>query len=93
MVVLTRCTVLELLAIHPDHQGIGAGTALVQWGTKYADDHGLQAVVESTPKAVRCYEKCGFKVEIPEMDFGEDQAGRKKPVLPFLVREAETSLH
>ncbi|KAI1858229.1 hypothetical protein JX265_010897 [Neoarthrinium moseri] len=30
--------VLELLAVHPDYQRLGAGTALVTWGTKAADN-------------------------------------------------------
>ena len=30
--------VLELLAVHPDYQRLGAGTALVKWGTHAADD-------------------------------------------------------
>lgn len=34
--------VLELLAVHPDHQRLGAGTALVQWGIKSADKQGLK---------------------------------------------------
>jgi GNAT superfamily N-acetyltransferase len=33
--------VLELLAVLPDFQRQGAGTALVQWGTKVADERGL----------------------------------------------------
>lgn len=37
--------VLELLAVHPDYQRLGAGKALVQWGTKAADEQGLQVVL------------------------------------------------
>jgi GNAT superfamily N-acetyltransferase len=33
--------VLELLAVHPDYQRLGAGTALVKWGTKAADEQRL----------------------------------------------------
>lgn len=38
-------TVLELLAVHPDHQRLGAGTALVKWGTKAADEQGLKVMI------------------------------------------------
>ena len=34
--------VLELLAVHPEHQRLGAGKALVRWGTEAADKQGLQ---------------------------------------------------
>lgn len=34
--------VLELLAVHPEYQRLGAGTALVAWGTKAADETGLK---------------------------------------------------
>ncbi|OTB15228.1 hypothetical protein K445DRAFT_115203 [Daldinia sp. EC12] len=81
--------VLELLAVHPDYQRLGAGTALVEWGTKAADKQGLQAVVEGTPVARRLYEKCGLHAKIEEMHFGvgEGFAGRRKPKLIFMSRE------
>jgi GNAT superfamily N-acetyltransferase len=37
--------VLELLAVHPEYQLFGAGTALVQWGTKAADEQGLKVTI------------------------------------------------
>ncbi|KAI2636962.1 acyl-CoA N-acyltransferase [Hypomontagnella submonticulosa] len=85
--------VLELLAVHPDYQRLGAGTALVQWGTKAADEQRVKAVVEGTPAGRRCYEKCGFKPQIEEMrfDVGEEFKERKKPKLIFLTREPEPS--
>ncbi|KAI1456305.1 hypothetical protein F4805DRAFT_234426 [Annulohypoxylon moriforme] len=84
--------VLELLAIHPDFQRLGAGTALVKWGTKVADERGVKAVVEGTPAARRLYEQCGFRAKIEEMrfDVGEEFSGRRKPTLTFMVRDAES---
>ncbi|KAI0886506.1 uncharacterized protein GGS22DRAFT_114338 [Annulohypoxylon maeteangense] len=84
--------VLELLAVHPDYQRLGAGTALVKWGTKAADEQGIKAVVEGTPVARRLYEQSGFHAKIGEMRFdtGEEFAGRRKPNLIFMVREAES---
>ncbi|OTA55138.1 hypothetical protein K449DRAFT_425982 [Hypoxylon sp. EC38] len=81
--------VLELLAVHPDYQRLGAGTALVSWGTKAADKQGLKAVVEGTPIARHLYEQCGLHAEIEEMrfDVGEEFSGRRKPKLNFLTRE------
>lgn len=41
------CLVLDYLAVHPDHQRLGAGQALVKWGTDYADEHGLEVIFYS----------------------------------------------
>ncbi|KAI0420552.1 hypothetical protein F5X98DRAFT_11140 [Xylaria grammica] len=81
--------VLELLAVHPDYQGLGAGKALVEWGTAAADRLGIRAVVEGTPAGRRLYEKCGLRVEIEGMEFntGEEFAARAKPKLFFMTRE------
>ncbi|TGJ84210.1 hypothetical protein E0Z10_g4582 [Xylaria hypoxylon] len=81
--------VLELLAVHPGHWRLGAGTALVKWGTRAADGLGIRAIVEGTPAGRPLYEKCGLLVEIEEMrfDIGEDFAARAKPKLSFMTRE------
>jgi GNAT superfamily N-acetyltransferase len=39
---LTHEKVLELLAVHPEYQRLGAGGALVEWGTKRADEKGIK---------------------------------------------------
>ncbi|KAI0387572.1 hypothetical protein F5Y04DRAFT_7608 [Hypomontagnella monticulosa] len=85
--------VLELLAVHPDYQRLGAGTALVEWGTKAADEQGVKAVVEGTPAGRRCYEKGGFRPQIEEMrfDVGEEFKDRKKPKLVFMTREPQST--
>ncbi|KAI1348039.1 hypothetical protein F5Y01DRAFT_293341 [Xylaria sp. FL0043] len=82
--------VLELLAVQPDHQRLGAGTALVSWGVEASDRSQVKAVVEGTPAGRRLYEKCGFSAEIEEMifDTGEEFAERAKPKLVFMTRES-----
>lgn len=44
-----RGIVLEMLAVHPHFQRLGAGTALVKWGTNAADEQGLKV------KDVTCF--------------------------------------
>ena len=39
---------LDILTIDPKHQRKGIGNALVQWGTRKADELGVEAVVESS---------------------------------------------
>jgi N-acetylglutamate synthase-like GNAT family acetyltransferase len=42
---LKVCAVLELLAVHPDYQCLGAGTALVAFGTGVADEAGIKVCI------------------------------------------------
>ncbi|KAI0002717.1 hypothetical protein F4779DRAFT_603139 [Xylariaceae sp. FL0662B] len=83
--------VLEMLAVHPDFQRLGAGTALVKWGTRAADEQGLKAVVEGTPVARRLYDQCGLHTEVEEMrfDVGEWFTNRRMPKLIFMTREPQ----
>jgi GNAT superfamily N-acetyltransferase len=80
--------VLELLAVHPDYQRMGAGTALVTWGVQVSDKLQVKSVVEGTPAGRRVYEKCGLSAEIEEMRFDVDEefSDRAKPKLSFMTR-------
>ncbi|KAI6882387.1 hypothetical protein KC318_g16340 [Hortaea werneckii] len=51
---------LDILTIDPKHQRKGIGNALVQWGTRRADELGVEAVVESSVFGKDLYEKNGF---------------------------------
>ncbi|KAH9901901.1 hypothetical protein F4778DRAFT_781784 [Xylariomycetidae sp. FL2044] len=84
--------VLELLAVDPEYQGKGAGTALVEWGTGAADRQGIKSIVEATPAGRRVYEKCGLRAEIEEMQFdvGDEFSERTKPKLVFMTREPQS---
>lgn len=37
-----------MLAVRPGYRRLGAGTALVEWGTKAADEQGLQVTMKSS---------------------------------------------
>ena len=53
--------VLDILHTHPLHQGRGAGTELVKWGTDLADQQGLQCYLESSPAAYSLAKQCDFE--------------------------------
>jgi N-acetylglutamate synthase-like GNAT family acetyltransferase len=46
--MLKHRAVLELLAVHPDYQRLGAGRGLVTWGTKKADEIGVKVLVSNS---------------------------------------------
>ena len=52
---------IENIVVHPDHQGQGIGTAIVEdlYRTRSAETLFLDVVLENTD-AIRFYEKCGF---------------------------------
>ena len=51
---------LALLATSPRHQRLGAGTALIRWGTERADREGLPCWLEASPVGYATYVRCGF---------------------------------
>ena len=55
---------LEYLAVHPENQGRGIATALVQSGMKQAEELGLDIFVNATSKpGMLIYKKLGFEVK------------------------------
>ena len=51
---------LALCFVHPEHRRRGAASLLVGWGTKKADELGIEAFVEATDDGKPCYEALGF---------------------------------
>lgn len=54
---------LDVLAVHPDHQGLGIGRELLRFGLDQARDVGLPAMLDtSNERNVSYYESFGFVV-------------------------------
>lgn len=53
---------LESLATHPEQQGRGAGSMLLEWGLKKVDESGLSTYLSATAAGKRLYDKVGFEV-------------------------------
>ncbi|MCJ1404733.1 hypothetical protein MMC11_007959 [Xylographa trunciseda] len=84
-----RLLLLNLLCVDPACQRGGAGTALMRWGTRIADERGVEAILESTVAGRHLYEQNGFRVvEKMEWDVPEKFAGRATPELFFMRRPA-----
>lgn len=54
---------LNSLATHPDHQGRGAGSLLLDWGLRKADNEGFVTYLDATQVARPIYEKRGFEIK------------------------------
>lgn len=52
---------LETCFVEPSYRRCGAGNLLVQWGTRKADEMGLESFVESTEDGKPLYEKHAFQ--------------------------------
>lgn len=54
---------LALIGTEPQYTRMGVGTALVQWGTDWAQKEGVPAILEASPDGQGLYEKFGFEIE------------------------------
>jgi len=55
--------VLDYLAVHPDNQGKGVGTALVKSGLEQAERLGLDVFLQALEDGVNVYRRLGFKIQ------------------------------
>lgn len=60
---------LDYLAVHPDHQGKGVASQLVESGLREAESIGLDVFVYAFRPAVGMYRRLGFR---PEQEFTLD---------------------
>lgn len=80
---------LSVLVVHPEHQRRGLGAKQLQWGLDKADEMGLQAYLESSPKGKGLYAKHGF-VEEGGMKFDARTWGKEEDVPhTYMVRPAK----
>lgn len=75
--------VLDTLVTLPNHERRGAGSMLVSWGCRKADEAGLDAYLEASPMGAPMYARHGFEkakdVELDLTKYGGDE------VLRFIV--------
>jgi GNAT superfamily N-acetyltransferase len=80
---------LSILVVHPEHQRRGLGAKQLKWGLDKADEMGLQAYLESSPKGKGLYAKYGFEEE-GMMKFDARTYGRADDVPhTYMVRPAK----
>lgn len=77
---------LHMLHADPEFQGRGAGSKLIEWGTKKSDELGLPTFLEASTQGHGLYKKHGFKdVEILKVDF--TPFGGQLHEQPLMIRE------
>jgi len=72
-------TGLDYLAVHPQHQGKGVGTALVESGMREAEKLGLDIFIQAMKAGLGVYRRLGFHVE---KEFIEDDS-----IVYFMIYE------
>ena len=53
--------VLELMATLPEYREYGVASLMLDWATKFADEHGLICYSEALPEDVQLHAKYGFE--------------------------------
>jgi predicted N-acetyltransferase YhbS len=61
--VLIGSLELDYMAVHPENQGKGIGTALVESGMKQAENMGLDIFVMAFKAGRGVYRRLGFRIE------------------------------
>lgn len=80
---------LSILTVSPDHQRKGLGAKMLQVGLEKADEMGVEAYLESSPKGKGLYAKYGFE-DKGEMKFdARDYGAEKNVVHTLMVRPAK----
>lgn len=59
---------LSLLATHPEHEGRGAGSMLVEWAFPKADEMGVKCCVDASAEGYALYRKRGFSEQVGVLD-------------------------
>lgn len=96
----SKCLYICGIAVHPDAQGKGVGTALVQWGTQRADQDGVICWVHSSEAGYALFNKLGFVVdrayhvdlnEYARMSGKPEVCGREWPTytLRYMIRQPD----
>lgn len=72
MPLLARHMSIVSIAVHPDHQGKGVGTALIGEGADHAVFNGVGCSIQASEAGASMLQNCGFE-EISRLDLDLDE--------------------
>lgn len=88
-----RYIYVHAFAVHPDHQGLGAGSALVQNIVDLGNSLNLPAYLESSPESEGIYAKKGFRripADIAQVIHDKETLGTEEDVeVPLMAKLPE----
>ncbi|KAH8901467.1 acetyltransferase [Thozetella sp. PMI_491] len=83
---------LDLLAVHPESQNMGIGTALTRSGMKQAEKLGLDIFIVATKQGAGVYKRLGFRMESEIIQDDSMYGGTGEHYTGFMVFEQISGL-
>jgi ribosomal protein S18 acetylase RimI-like enzyme len=83
-------TDLDYLAVHPENQGKGVATALVQSGMRHAEEMGLDIFVLAFKPAWGVYQRLGFRTERELIQDYSVYGGESEYGVRYMIYEPST---
>jgi predicted N-acetyltransferase YhbS len=81
------------LAVHPENQGKGVATALVQSGMRQAEKMGLNIFVLAFKARVGVYKRLGFHIERELVQDDSMYGGKGEYAVYFMIYEQNDRFH
>ena len=75
------------MAVHPENQGKGVGTALVESGMRQAEKLGLDVFIQAMKAGMGVYERLGFRTEKEFVQDDSKNGGKGDHVVYFMLYE------
>ena len=70
---------IEDVVVHPDYQGYGVGSKIIEKLKQYGDENGCyKCILDCTDDKIPFYQKCGFSLKGTQMSYYYDKKNQVK---------------